>query len=92
MGKYNSYKKKFFQGEFELTSFLGNVTFIDKKYFVHSHVTLVDRQYKGLGGHLFDAKISATGEFKVDLLDLNIDRNFCNIVGLNLWDIKNENN
>jgi len=86
------YIKKSFPKEHELTSLTGNITFIDNKYFVHTHITMSDTNYNSLGGHLFDAQISATGEFKIDLIDKRIDRKYSNRIGLNLWCLDNENN
>ena len=86
------YLKKTLLEEHELLSIIGNVSFIDSKYFVHTHVTLANQDFKTFGGHLFDAQISATGEFKIDLFDYQINRKFSNNIGLNLWCIEDENN
>ena len=62
-----------------------------KEPFSHTHITFSDTNYNVFGGHLFDAQISATGEFKIDILDSKIDRKFSNEIGLNLWCLNNEN-
>ena len=54
---------KVFSGYYELTSLIGNITIKDGKYFSHTHITFSDIKYQILGGHLFDAKITAAGEF-----------------------------
>jgi len=67
---------------------MGNVTFVDDDYFIHTHVNLSAKNFKSFGGHLFEAQISLTGEFKIDILDCRIDRCFSNEIGLNLWSIE----
>ena len=86
------YMKKRFSGEYELTSLTGNVSFLNEKYFVHTHITICDNNFKSFGGHLFDAKVSATGEFKITLFDDKINREFSEKIGLNLWCLYNESN
>ena len=86
-----TYVRNFFKGEYELTSLTGNISFINNKYFIHTHITICNTDFEGLGGHLFDARISATGEFKIDLLDVKITREYSEDIGLNLWCLNNEN-
>ena len=47
---------------------------------------------RSFGGHLFDAQIAAAGEFKIDLINEKIMRQYSNTIGLNLWCLSNENN
>ena len=86
------YIRKIFTGEYELTSLTGNITFLNNEYFVHTHITISNNQFEGTGGHLFDAKISATGEFKIELLNTKINRKFSKDIGLNLWCLEREDN
>jgi hypothetical protein len=51
-----------------------------------------NQDFKTYGGHLFDAQIAAAGEFKISLLDFEINRKFSADIGLNLWCIENEDN
>ena len=88
--KTKSYIKKRIRGDHELISMMGNITFLDNKHFIHTHLTVSDEEFKTFGGHLFDAQISATGEFKIDIVDFKIDRKFSDEIGLNLWCLKNE--
>ena len=90
--KIKEYCKKHIQAEHELTSLTGNVSFVDSDYFVHTHVTLSDIDFKSFGGHLFDAQIAAAGEFKIDLFEARIPRQYSENIGLKLWCIDNENN
>ena len=86
------YLRKKIKGEHELTSLIGNVSFIDADYFIHTHVTISDMKCRSFGGHLFDAQIAAAGEFKIDLINEKIMRQYSNTVGLSLWCLSNENN
>ena len=77
-------KKKFF-GEYELTSLIGNITLKESRCFSHTHITFSDTQYKVFGGHLFDAKITAAGEFIMMPGKENINRKMNLEIGLALW-------
>ena len=37
------------------------------------------------GGHLFDAKITATGEIVLSLTDSKIDREYSENIGIHTW-------
>ena len=80
-----SYHRKHFKGEFELISLIGNITMKEGKPFAHTHITFSDSNYKVFGGHLFDAKITAAGEFLMQLGNNNITREMNNEIGLSLW-------
>ena len=80
-----SYHRKHFKGEFELTSLIGNITMKEGKPFAHTHITFSDTNYKVFGGHLFDAKITAAGEFIMQLGDDDINRKMNQGIGLSLW-------
>ena len=89
--KTKQYIRKKIKEEHELVSIMGNVTLINSQYFVHTHLALSNQKFESFGGHLFDAQISATGEFKIDIIDSKIGRKFSNEIGLNLWCLENEN-
>lgn len=80
-----SYVKKIFNGEFELVSLIGNMTFKDNQRFVHTHITFTDTSFRAYGGHLFDCKISAAGEFIIVMGNNRVDRKYSEEVGLDLW-------
>ena len=82
------YKKKIFHGEFELISLIGNMTYKEREHFVHTHITFTDTSYRAFGGHLFDCKIAAAGEFMITIGDEKISRSYSEDVGLFLWDCK----
>ena len=80
-----SYHRKHFKGEFELTSLIGNITMKEGKPFSHTHITFSDTNYKVFGGHLFDARITAAGEFLMQLGNDKINREINHEIGLPLW-------
>ena len=84
------YIKKLFKGDFELLSLIGNISIFDKEPFVHTHITFSNTRFQVFGGHLFDAKISAAGEFYISNSNLCVEREYNKSVGLNLLCIKNE--
>ena len=85
-----SYQHKIFSGDYELLSLLGNITIKDGKYFSHTHITFSDNNYQVFGGHLFDAKITAAGEFIMMRGDKNINREMNSGIGLPLWCLENQ--
>ena len=80
-----TYHHKIFSGDYELISLLGNITIKEGKYFSHTHITFSDTNYNVLGGHLFDAKITAAGEFIMLPGKKNIIRQMNPEIGLSLW-------
>ena len=52
-----------YDGLWELTSFQGNILLKDGEPFIHAHITLSDHNLNMKGGHLFEAKVGAVGEF-----------------------------
>ena len=83
--KNKKYKKRNFDEHYELLSLIGNITYKDGEPFVHTHVTFSNTEYNVFGGHLFDAKITATGEIVLSLADSKIDREYNENVGIHTW-------
>ena len=79
------YVKKQFSGHYELLSLSGNISIKEGSRFVHTHITFCGTNYKVLGGHLFDAKIAAAGEFMIDASSFKIKRKYNQDIGLHLW-------
>ena len=57
----------------------------DNKQFSHTHITFSDKNFRVFGGHLFDATITAAGEFFILKNDYSLKRKFNKDVGLALW-------
>ena len=85
------YQKRNFNDNYELISLIGNITIKDGVPFVHTHITFSDTEYKVFGGHLFDAKITATGEIILTVADSKIDRQFNANVGIHTWCLSENN-
>ena len=83
--KDKKYHRKQFTGEFELTSLIGNITMKEGNPFAHTHITFSDTDYQVYGGHLFDAKITAAGEFLIQMGTEGITREMNHSIGLPLW-------
>jgi len=85
------YQKRNFNDNYELISLIGNITIKDGVPFVHTHITFSDTEYKVFGGHLFDAKITATGEIILTVANSKIDRQFNENVGIYTWCLSENN-
>ena len=82
------YVKKNYKDDYELLSLTGNVTLLNQKPFIHTHISFSDTKFNAYGGHLFDAKVIAACELLILCSPYTINRKLnCNI-GLSLWDIK----
>ena len=80
-----SYYRKTFKGEYELTSLIGNITLKEGKPFSHTHITFSDTEFRVFGGHLFNANITAAGEFIMQFGSDEINREMNAKIGLPLW-------
>ena len=80
-----SYYRKTFKGEYELTSLIGNITLKEGKPFSHTHITFSDTEFRVFGGHLFNANITAAGEFIMQFGSDEINREMNAEIGLPLW-------
>jgi len=81
------YHKKTLQGPFEIVNLVGNVGKMDEKIMTHIHLVLSDKKMNAFGGHLYEAKVAATCEIKLEILDVEIIRKYNEETGLNLIDI-----
>ncbi len=80
-----TYHQKTFKGEYELTSLIGNITLKEGKPFSHTHITFSDTEFRVFGGHLFNANITAAGEFIMQFGNDEINREMNTKIGLPLW-------
>ncbi len=81
------YVKKLFDEDYELLSLIGNVSLVDNKPFIHTHISFSDTKFKVYGGHLFDAKVIAAAEFCIFTAEYHLHRKLNCDIGLSLWDI-----
>ncbi|MEO0095658.1 MAG: DUF296 domain-containing protein [candidate division WOR-3 bacterium] len=82
-----SYIKKQFKGEYEFTSFLGNIAYFEKEPAIHIHATITDKKFNAFGGHLLSGYVPATLEIVIFPLAKIMERKNDNETGLNLLKI-----
>lgn len=89
IGVYNpetkAYKKEEITGNNEITSLLGNISEMNGEIYLHLHITLVNEDFKTIGGHLNSAFVGGTLEAVIEVLsgeELNRERD--EQIGLNL--------
>lgn len=78
------YNTKVFEGMFEITSLVGNVTRKDSEVYLHVHINFGDEDGIVKGGHLVKSRISATSEIIVRKINGNVGRKLSDEIGLNL--------
>lgn len=74
-----------FQGSYEIVSLTGTVSTMNGEYYCHLHMSAGDDRGHVVGGHLNEARISATGELVITILPGRVDRAFSPEIGLNLF-------
>ena len=80
-----SYQRKRYRGSFELLTLQGNISRKpDGDIFIHVHVVLGGPDYRTIGGHLFDATVSVTGEFFIAPVAAPLQRSLDEYTGLSL--------
>lgn len=88
IGFYNLETKKYYpkelDGDYEITSLLGNISTMDGEVYLHLHINLADSTYNTFGGHLNSAVIGGVGEFIIEEIDGKVERGLNEEVGLNL--------
>ena len=80
------YKTKEFEGMFEITSLVGNATRKDGEVYLHLHINFGNEAGNAFGGHLVKARISATGEIIIRVIEGEVGRKFNDEIGLNLFE------
>ena len=89
IGIFNTKEKKYYsrrcQGDFEISALVGNVTWQERKPYLHLHIT-IGNPITGevYAGHLSACTVSATMELFLQVWDGKVGRKFSDTVGLNL--------
>jgi predicted DNA-binding protein with PD1-like motif len=69
------YERKTFVENIELVSCIGNIAFMDNEPIIHLHISIGNREYSVMGGHLFQpAIVSITGEVYIFEIDQKLYR------------------
>ena len=82
-----SYITKEYSEPFEITNLYGNISSINNEPYLHIHITLANKDFNCVGGHLNKAIISATFEGYIETFDAEINRVKDENINLNVWDI-----
>lgn len=63
-----------FSGFYELASLNGDITNNSGEYYTHLHVTIADKKFRGIAGHVNDAKVGQTAEIIITPLSAPLKR------------------
>ena len=78
LGLFDVAKGKFssavFEGAYEIASLTGNATRKDGEVSLHLHAAIADSTQNALGGHLSEARISATAEIFMTVAEGRVER------------------
>ena len=89
VGVYNVDEKQYhaltFTGAHEIVSLTGTVNTMDGTYYSHLHMSAANESGTVVGGHLNAARVSATCEMIVTVIDGTVDRFKDAVTGLNLF-------
>lgn len=72
--------------QLEITSLVGNISQMDGKTYLHTHINVGDAHMKVMGGHLNAATVSATAEIFITVVNGVVDRSFDSQIGINVLD------
>lgn len=90
VGLFDVAEKKYhtnhFQFPAEIVSLWGTVTTKDGKFYAHIHMSAADKDGHVFGGHLNNARVSATCEMIVEVSEGTVERKLSEEVGLNLFE------
>lgn len=88
-GVFKTKEKKYisnsFSGDFEIVSLHGTVNTMDGEFYCHLHMSVGNEKGEVFGGHLNRAVVSATCEMVINVIEGNVDREFNEEIGLNLF-------
>jgi uncharacterized protein len=89
-GYYDQERKEYLHVEsdrhHEVVSFIGNISILDGKPFLHAHGGFADREGNVAGGHLFRGCTVFVGEVTIrEMTGVDLLRTPDEVTGLNLW-------
>ncbi len=83
----HTYRKKNIKKVMEVVSLSGNISYLDGKPFVHTHIILAGPDHKTLGGHFFSGTVAITLEIYIHVIPAKLRRVYDKKVGFNFWDL-----
>lgn len=80
------YRSKRLVGDFEITSLVGSLSRKDHKPYIHVHMSVGNvLTNEFFGGHLNKAIVGATAEIVLNVVEIVVEREFVEEIGLNLF-------
>ncbi len=80
------YHSKRLIGDFEITSLVGSLSRKDGKPYIHVHMSVGNvLTNEFFGGHLNKAIVGATAEIVLNVVEIVVEREFVEEIGLNLF-------
>ena len=90
LGYFNGkkYEHKEYMEDLEIVNLTGNVSYnLEKEIIVHIHGIFGNNDYNCVGGHVFEATVSATCEMQVTILSPGLTRSLDDETGLQLLNL-----
>ena len=81
------YTRHTLEGRWELLSLQGNISLYEGRPFAHLHVSLADESLQVVGGHFFEATVTATVELFLTPCE-PIERDWDDQIGAALWNLQ----
>jgi predicted DNA-binding protein with PD1-like motif len=70
----------------EIVGFIGNISMLDGKPFLHAHATFADREGNAVGGHLIRGCTVFLAEVTIrEMTGVELERTPDEVTGLNVW-------
>ena len=89
VGVYRVAEQKYyaneFTGSYEIVSLSGTIDRMNGEYYCHLHMSAGNERGEVFGGHLNEARVSATCEMRITVIDGAVDRIRDGETGLNLF-------
>lgn len=82
------YNETVFDGKYEITSLLGNLTTKDNEPYLHLHINFSGEDCVTYGGHFVEGTVTAVCEIILTQLDGQITRYLDEVSGLNVMNLK----
>ena len=90
IGVFDTQAKQFcpreYTGCYEIVSLTGSINTMNGEFYCHLHMSAADSTGAVVGGHLSNARISATAELVIRTLPGRVERVYDPEIGLNLLD------
>lgn len=79
------YIKHVYDGDFEITSLLGNISQKDGEFYLHLHINAADEKGTAYAGRFNEGIIGGTCELFINIIDTTVERQYDDETGLNVF-------